>query len=270
MHIYQFWLIFLFAVSFMAYLSFSVASRQATEIVTMPPERKKEDFKISPLSRLFPKMEDFLGILNFSRVIFVVPVLIIGYQWTSQFKPVSSVLLVLLKLLLLYILPEWVFPRYSTAFHKGAVQVISYLLYPIYWVLSRLMPAASFVDDSNEEQKKTNGEQHEEESEEFKGDILKAISVIGETTVREVMTPRVDMVCIPSTTNLEELHQAFKEHKFSRLPVYKEKVDHIIGIVSLMDLVSLMPNYDVLAPVTDLMRPATFVPETKKVFHVVA
>jgi len=110
-----------------------------------------------------------------------------------------------------------------------------------------------------------NGEP-EEKSEEFKVDILKAVSMIGETTVREVMTPRVDMVCIPATATLSELFQLFKEYKFSRLPVYKEKIDNIIGIVSVMDLVGRMPNSELSNPVTGILRPAVFVPETKKVF----
>ena len=50
------------------------------------------------------------------------------------------------------------------------------------------------------------------------------------------------MVTIPSAATLNDLHHMFKEHKFSRLPVFKEKVDNIIGIVSVMDLVSSVPK----------------------------
>ena len=59
----------------------------------------------------------------------------------------------------------------------------------------------------------------------------------------------------------------FKEHKFSRIPVYKEKVDNVIGIASVMDLVSCLPKYDLSTPVTSIMRPAILF-GNKEGFHI--
>ena len=74
------------------------------------------------------------------------------------------------------------------------------------------------------------------------------------------------MICIQLTATLGELQEFFKEHKFSRLPVYKEKIDNIVGIVSVMDFVSFAQAAATEETVKEILRPATFVPETKKVF----
>lgn len=261
-----FWFVLLFALSILAYLSFSLISQDVVASAsTTPLEPKQEPYALPPLSKLCPDTERLTAILSFSRLLFVIPVLLLAYKWTVRYGaiPVTSVLVCLI--LLLYLLPEWMLRRLSLSVFKSTVQITAYILYPIFWLLAQLTPIESHRVVTSDFKKRSE-EATEEESAEFKGDILKAISMIGETTVREVMTPRVDMVAISSNATLAELHQMYKEHKFSRLPVYKDKIDNIIGIVSVMDLVSSIPKQDMNTPVTQLMRPAIFVPETKKVF----
>jgi len=166
---------------------------------------------------------------------------------------------------LLHILPGWLGLRSPHGFYRTIVQTVSYLLYPALWILMKLSPATD-ISETKSEEVKTNGGIAEAESQEFKGDIIKAVSTIEDTTVREVMTPRVDMVRISASTNMEDLGQFFREHKFSRVPVYRERVDNIVGIVGVMDFVSRDPSVDNTSRVETLMRPALFVPETKKVF----
>ncbi|HSP06972.1 MAG TPA: CBS domain-containing protein, partial [Acidobacteriota bacterium] len=258
-----FWYALTFVLCIWSYLSFSLISQDVVATAAAGPLDPKQLYSLPPLSRLCPDMERLTAILNFSRLLFVIPVLLLAYRWTVRFGAIPVVVVLTCLILLLYLLPEWMLRRKSPSVFKSTVQIIGYILYPLFWLLSRLTPIDAREPDAQE---KKHEEADEEESKEFKGDILKAISMIGETTVREVMTPRVDMVAIASTATLSDLHQMFKEHKFSRLPVYKEKVDNIIGIVSVMDLVSSVPKQDMTTPVTHLMRPAIFVPETKKVF----
>ena len=258
-----FWYALTFVLCIWSYLSFSLISQDVVATAAAGPLDPKQLYSLPPLSRLCPDMERLTAILNFSRLLFVIPVLLLAYRWTVRFGAIPVVVVLTCLILLLYLLPEWMLRRKSPSVFKSTVQIIGYILYPLFWLLSRLTPIDAREPDALE---KKHEEADEEESKEFKGDILKAISMIGETTVREVMTPRVDMVAIASTATLSDLHQMFKEHKFSRLPVYKEKVDNIIGIVSVMDLVSSVPKQDMTTPVTHLMRPAIFVPETKKVF----
>ena len=93
--------------------------------------------------------------------------------------------------------------------------------------------------------------------------LLKSIVDFGDTLVREVMTPRPDIVAIPTGATIGQLRALFREQEYSRFPVYKESLDNIAGFVFIKDLV-LDPHNDG-APIEPLIRPAVVVPETKRV-----
>jgi len=94
--------------------------------------------------------------------------------------------------------------------------------------------------------------------------LLQSIADFGGTLVREVMTPRPDIVAIPETATIGELRNLFREQEYSRFPVYKDSLDNIAGFVFIKDLAALGPSDD-KAPITPLIRPAVVVPETKLV-----
>src|SRR5512139_1384972 len=79
------------------------------------------------------------------------------------------------------------------------------------------------------------------------------------------MTPRPDMVAIHSDATLDELRALFREQEYSRIPVYTENLDNILGIVFVKDLIRLERDAPGDQAITALVRPATFVPETKRV-----
>ena len=94
--------------------------------------------------------------------------------------------------------------------------------------------------------------------------LLKSIVDFGDTLVREVMTPRPDIVAIRSDATLDELRALFREQEYSRIPVFKDNLDNILGFVFVKDLIVLEnPRGD--QPITSILRPAHFVPETKLV-----
>src|SRR3954467_4211805 len=93
--------------------------------------------------------------------------------------------------------------------------------------------------------------------------LLQSIVDFGGTLVREVMTPRPDIVAVPERASVPELRALFREQEYSRFPVYKENLDNILGVIRVKDLLQLdHPASDSIVP---LIRPATFVPETKRV-----
>jgi putative hemolysin len=94
--------------------------------------------------------------------------------------------------------------------------------------------------------------------------LLQSIVDFGDTLVREVMTPRPDIVAIRDRATIGELRALFREQEYSRFPVYGESLDHIAGFVFVKDLVTL-PNADDARPIAGLLRPAVVVPETKRV-----
>ncbi len=95
--------------------------------------------------------------------------------------------------------------------------------------------------------------------------LLESIVDFGDTLVREVMTPRPDIVAVPIEATLAELRQLFGEQQYSRVPVYKETLDQIQGFVFIKDLVRLAEGSPSEQVVPRLLRPAFFVPETKRV-----
>jgi len=95
--------------------------------------------------------------------------------------------------------------------------------------------------------------------------LLKSIVDFGGTLVREVMTPRPDIVAIPAEATLDELRALFREQEYSRIPVFKENLDNILGIVFVKDLMLLSEGESRGQSITPLIRPVAFVPETKRV-----
>jgi CBS domain containing-hemolysin-like protein len=95
-------------------------------------------------------------------------------------------------------------------------------------------------------------------------DMLLGVFALADTTVDEVMTPRLDMVAADLGIPVDELLDKFRESEHSRLPVYDGTPDSIVGIVYAKDLVPLaMGLTDIGGRWQDLVRPAAYVPETK-------
>jgi CBS domain containing-hemolysin-like protein len=83
-----------------------------------------------------------------------------------------------------------------------------------------------------------------------------------ERLVRDVLTPRPDIVAIEATASVDDLRRVMRETKFSRLPVFGENLDDIVGVISVHDLVEHEGDGDVA--IRPLMRPPLLVPETKR------
>jgi putative hemolysin len=93
--------------------------------------------------------------------------------------------------------------------------------------------------------------------------LIEQVVEFGDKRVRDVMTPRPDVVAIPAKATLEELRERIVETKFSRLPVYGKSLDDIIGIIVARDMLEVPERDAARRTVRELMRPALFVPETK-------
>jgi putative hemolysin len=115
-------------------------------------------------------------------------------------------------------------------------------------------------DEAEEDQGLIEGDQRK---------LLQSIVDFGDTLVREVMTPRPDMVAIRDDATLNELRALFREQEYSRIPVYHENLDNIAGFVFVKDLIRLTDaekgTMRLNRDLQRLIRPATFVPETKRV-----
>jgi CBS domain containing-hemolysin-like protein len=95
--------------------------------------------------------------------------------------------------------------------------------------------------------------------------LLKGALEFGDTLVREVMTPRVEVVAVERSATLEALRDLVSREKHSRIPVYHDNLDHIEGIIHIRDMIPLLGRSDPDAGIESLVRPAHFVPESKRV-----
>ncbi len=107
-------------------------------------------------------------------------------------------------------------------------------------------------------------EQQETESSD-QNRLLRSVVGFGETLVREVMTPRPDIVAIQADATIRDLRRLVQEQEYSRLPVFTENLDNIVGLVVVKDLIQMPEVPDDAHSVREMMRPAAFVPETKRV-----
>ena len=98
--------------------------------------------------------------------------------------------------------------------------------------------------------------------------LLRSVVEFGDTLVREVMTPRPDIVAIRSDATIDDLRRLIQEQEYSRLPVYAENLDNIVGLVVVKDLIQVAEPLAGTQNISAIMRPAAFVPETKQVMDV--
>jgi CBS domain containing-hemolysin-like protein len=95
------------------------------------------------------------------------------------------------------------------------------------------------------------------------GRLVAAVARFAQTLVREVMTPRPDIVAIPRSATVADLRRTLRDTKHSRIPVFGQDLDDIVGTVSVRDLVE--HDGDPGETITGLVRSAYLVPETKKI-----
>ena len=96
-------------------------------------------------------------------------------------------------------------------------------------------------------------------------DMIHSILDFGDTVARRVMTPRIDMTAISVTANLPELLRLVNESGHSRIPVFEEDLDNIVGIIHVKDLLPLLVGEESPVDIRGIMRQPYVIPETKKV-----
>ena len=101
--------------------------------------------------------------------------------------------------------------------------------------------------------------------EEQEGELIHAVIEFGDTRVSEVMTPRPDIVGVPETATIREARDVILESKYSRLPVYRDQIDNVEGIIYVRDLLQCWAEGSEKESIRPLIRSVYFVPETKPV-----
>ncbi len=101
-------------------------------------------------------------------------------------------------------------------------------------------------------------------------EMIYSIFQFGDTLAKDIMVPRIDMMALDINTTLGEARSLFIHAGHSRVPVYEDTVDNVVGLLYAKDLLSIRADDDLIANHRDLLRLAYFVPEAKKVDELLA
>ena len=166
----------------------------------------------------------------------------------------------------------------KTAFKvAGTISLLSKLTYPIVKFLTvstnlvvKLMggPAKVTEEQITEEEIRSMINVGEEKGifREAETEMINSIFEFDDTVAKEVMTPRIDIVALNSEATREEILDVIVQENFSRIPVYEESIDNIIGILYVKDLFAMIRNnVEWEVSLKEIIREAHFVPEYKKI-----
>jgi putative hemolysin len=149
---------------------------------------------------------------------------------------------------------------------------LSRLLTPVIWLVEKVSPTLGIGKDvaepavTEEEIKEWIDVGKEEGTiEQDEQDMLYSVLEFGDTTAREIMTPRVDVILIEDTNSFEDVIRIFNESGFSRIPVYHDQIDNITGILNVKDVFAAMVARRKDSTIREVMYDPTFVPDTKKI-----
>jgi gliding motility-associated protein GldE len=194
------------------------------------------------------------------------------YAWLNYF--IEIVLLILLLLVIQEIIPKYFGGKNNLLWSKGMgtpLFLLGRLLYPFseFIIRSSYFIEKRFARENESEQEEVMEKPEEQMVEETSGQddgipILQGILKFRTIAVRQIMKSRIDMICLNEKTAFDQLLNIVREVGYSRLPVYREHLDHIIGILYTKDLLTFLQeprnqNWQ------QLLREAHYVPEGKRI-----
>lgn len=191
-----------------------------------------------------------------------------GFIRTGNLELISTAIITIVLLIFGEITPKTIGKKYNdklVLFLAPIIYVISYILLPIsiiFMGIQKIFTGKKNNDSQvNESELETildtmveDGEIEDDEHE-----YIKNVFDLNDRTVEEIMVPRVDMVAIEDTTSIDEVKNIFIREQYSRIPVYHEDKDHIIGIIYERDFFEAMAKNIELKNVKQLTRNVLFV-----------
>ena len=226
--------------------------------------------------------------------IFICPtvaVLVLLNGLSASSEPLQTLPLVMSSILLIiiFLAAEGIAARTSIianakilCFFTPLFKVFSYLLFPFIWLVeqhAKAREAQGETQDVNTTEdeilslidKKEEGEKtaYVDDIEEDERRIVTGAFELDDTTVHEIMTPRVDIDAISADSDVPSTVKLILKSGHSRIPVYKESIDQIIGVIYAKDLLNKEKVYTAKS-LTDLVHTPYYTPETKKIGDLLA
>jgi putative hemolysin len=231
------------------------------------------------ITTLLQNPRNFLNTIMVAKGCLSVGVVLIAILLVNNLGIAAAISAVLLVVFTEMVPKSYVKGRTERSFVRAIffLRVFYIILYPVIKVLTfvsylgvRLIGGRVSRDEgalTSQEDLKTLTAVSESEDilEEEEREMIHGIFELESTVAREVMTPRTDMVYLDVSTELNDVLAIVTEKGHSRIPVYEENIDNIVGILHVKDLLRCWYEYRQEVDLRDVLRPPLFVPETKRI-----
>lgn len=264
-----------FCLSFIATFLFSLFHISLGSFSKISISRFLEDKEKNFRLKILEIFDELKIAVEFIRILFLIAFLV--YLYLIFPRLIFWPLWLFLISLGIYLIFFDMLPRLLNLLNKNKILSIFLPSFKIPYVLSKplhLFTKAKAFEKEQEEQREASEEEIQALIEEAKeegiiekeeGILLKSVVEFGDTIVREIMTPRVGMICIQIDATIRKLRDLVIKEKHSRIPVYKDRIDNIEGIVIAKDLLEHSDDKQINNPIEPLIRQVYFVPESMKV-----
>jgi putative hemolysin len=205
--------------------------------------------------------------------------------WPSQGVLIATIAVTILLLIFCETTPKTIATRHAEGlalFYARPIEALAWLLTPfvvaLSWIasgFSRMLGGAPVPKSlaSEEEIRTMISMGHKEGTvEEEEAEMLHKVFDFGNRPVMEVMVPRTEVIWVTKGTKLDDFLKLYAENPLSRFPVYDDNIDNVVGILAVKDIVMAQAkgNFNGKDTIDDLIRPAYFTPETKRVSELFA
>ena len=197
--------------------------------------------------------------------------------WKKSEIPQAALSIVLIVIIFNRLLPVVFFTRTKGEWLRHFIwplRILIYICLPVTLVLGFCLSVAALAEERPPEQPEHPSEavdalieagQEEGILEESDRELIQSVVEFGDKTVREVMTPRPEIVAVPLDATVEKFTELLRTTPYSRVPVYEGSIDNIKGIVFAHDVLQVLDTEARSRTVGQLMKPVHFLPESKRV-----
>ncbi len=265
-----------FGLSFLATFLVSVFHISLASSSKIAISRLLEDRDKKYRQKILDIFDELKIAVEFIRIIFLIAFLIYFFMVFPRLN--LWPLWLLLISLGIYVVAFDIIPRLISQRNRDTILEaflpsfrIPYLLSkPLLWIFK----VKTFIKEVEEEEREASDEEIQVLIDEAKeegiiekgeGHLLKSVVEFGDTIAKEIMTPRVDMICIRKDATIGKLRELVIKEKHSRIPVYKDRVDNIEGVILAKDLLEFSDEAHKKESIESLIRPVHFVPWSMKV-----
>ncbi len=273
-------LIILFCIIFSAYFSATETAFSSLNRIRVKTLAEKGDKRAQLVMDLLENFDSLLSTILIGNNIVniacasVATVLFVRLLGDEQGPTVATAVITVVVLIFGEVSPKSIAkenPERFAMFAAPLLRLLSVVLTPFNWLfkqwkklLSKMFTAEE-DEYAAEEELLTIVEEAEQEGriDEQESNLIRSAIEFSEQEAIDILTPRIDIVGVSSEATKEEIAEVFAETGYSRLPLYKESIDHIVGVIYLKDFYNYVYNTD--AEVETIVKPALFITESKKI-----